>query len=167
VDDWCRDHELSIPAFILSSSSNIAYKFLAANWASLGTPEAFAVEGQPAWAATGTEVMSGRVFDPPGRRHIEPDPRFYGTDNFTKPVQRKVCAGPEQDMSAVWVIGQLGLWFDLERDLVEGAETLEDDFEVDVKVAGQFVGPASAASQARDFDRWSVHDGEERTGGSA
>ncbi len=44
-------------------------------------------------------------------------------------------------MPAVRVIGQPGGRLNLESDPLEGAEILEDDLEVDMKIAGQFVRP--------------------------
>lgn len=42
-------------------------------------------------------------------------------------------------MPAVRVVSEIGFRLDLETDLVESPEILEDDFEVDVKITGQFV----------------------------
>jgi hypothetical protein len=48
--------------------------------------------------------------------------------------------GRKHYVAAVGMVGQRGRRLDLECDFVEGTEIFEDDFEVDVKVAGQFVG---------------------------
>jgi len=63
-------------------------------------------------------------------------------------------------MPAVRTTSQPGFRFDFERDVVEGSKMLKNDFEVDMKVAGQFVrftdlesGIVSARLRQSEHDR--------------
>jgi len=83
---------------------------------------------------------------PPRKLGIEPDPACYGPRDLSEAVHMNARAGPEHDVSAVRVKRQRRLALDLMPDLVEDAEILEDDLEVDMKIAGQFV-------RAKDIQR--------------
>src|SRR5215471_2742680 len=78
---------------------------------------------------------------PPGTRRVEPDALFYGAHDFAELVYADVLVGTKQHLSAVRRVRQERPRFDLERHLVEGVDILEDDFEVDMKIAGQFIRP--------------------------
>ncbi len=83
---------------------------------------------------------------PPGPCPIESDPAFYGANDFAELVHVNVCVGSKQDMSAIRGVGQLRPRFDLECDPVKSVDVLEHDFEVDMKIAGQFIRPKDLES---------------------
>ena len=82
--------------------------------------------------------------DPP--RRIKPDPDLNGLDDFAEHIVGNVFIWHKHDVPAVRGIGQPRSWFDLIRDLVESADILKHDFEVHMKIAGQFICPEDIES---------------------
>ena len=73
---------------------------------------------------------------PTGLFRNEPDPAFYGPQDFIESVLLNRVVRPEPNMPTVRATSQPGFRLDFKRDVVEGAKMLKDDFDVDMKVAG-------------------------------
>ena len=85
------------------------------------------------------EIEPPKQSHPPGR--LKPDPGPYGLNDFAEHIVWNIFIGLEHDMPAVRDVRELWLSFDLIRNLVENADIFKHDFKIDMKIAGQFIGP--------------------------
>lgn len=65
---------------------------------------------------------------------------------MSESVLLNVAVKPELDVPAVRTTSQPRFRLDLERDVVAGGKILKDDFEIDMKIAGQFIAPTDRES---------------------